>query len=215
MALSPKQQCIEAFFDEFERKADRLQKLWSKSFTDEAFTLCLVYIDRLASGHYGGKYRRNRPNFWRALKECSGNPLFGMIHPQRLVERTRAKFPSAISVIESIVSKEPHALLGEGKLAADLMSSSLTDCEKVKLISDLWRASIADISYSYIRNAEVHGPGSGGLSLDKSIYQGKVGVTLDFQTFYDALCAILQRIRQISVETSLWFGNPNYMKERK
>jgi hypothetical protein len=172
MALSPKQRFIEAFFDEFERKADRLQKLWSQSFTDEAFTLCLVYIDRLASGHYGGKYGRNRHNFWRALLE-------------------------------------------EGKLAEDVRASSLMDCEKIKLISNLWGSSIANIAYDYIRNVEVHGPGSGGLSFDESIYQGKTGVTLDFQVFYGALRATLLRVKEVSVKTSQWFGNPNYIKERK
>lgn len=215
MSLTPKQEFIEAFFQEFERKADRLQKLWSQSYVDEAFTLCLVYIDRLASGHYGGKYGRNRGNYWRALKELSGNPLFGMIHPLRLVEQTKARCPSATALIESIVAKKPHELLEEGVLAGEIRVSSLTDCEKVKLVSNLWRSSMANISYDYIRNAEVHGPGSGGLSFDESIYQGKVGVTLDFQIFYDALRATLLRVKEVSVKTSQWFGNPNYIKERK
>jgi len=215
MSLTPKQEFIEAFFKEFERKAERLQELWSQSYVDEAFTLCLVYIDRLASGYYGGKYGRNRENYWRALKELSGNPPFGMIHPLRLVEETKAKCPSATALIESIVAKKPHELLEEVLLAGEVRASSLTDCEKVKLVSNLWRSSMANISYDYIRNAEVHGPGSGGLSFDESIYQSKAGVTLDFQVFYDALQTILQRVKEASIKTSQWFANPNYMKERK
>jgi hypothetical protein len=39
-------------------------------------------------------------NFWRALKELSGHPLFGMIHPQHVVEQTRTKHPSAAALIE-------------------------------------------------------------------------------------------------------------------
>jgi len=215
MSLSPKQTFIEAFFRDFGEKVKRLEDLRSQSLQDEAFTLCLVYIDRLACGHYGGKYGRNRENFWRALKELSGNPLFGMIHPLRLVEQTKAKCPSATALIDSITIKKPHALLAEDKLAEDIRASSLTDCEKVNLISNLWRSSIANISYDYIRNAEVHGPGSGGQQFDESIYQGKVGVTLDFQVFYDALRAILLRVKEVSVKTSQWFGNPHYIKERK
>jgi hypothetical protein len=215
MSLSPKQGFIEAFFKEFERKLGRLEDLRSRTFEDEAFTLCLVYIDRLASGHYGGKYGQNRKNFWRALTELSHNPLFGMIYPQRLLEETKAQWPSAVSLIESIVSREPRALLDENKLAENIRSSSLTDREKVKLISNLWRASIANISYDYIRNTEVHGPGSGGLSFDESAYEGQVGVTLDFKIFFDALCSILSRVTEMSISSSQWFGNPNYIKERK
>ena len=215
MSLTPKQQCINAFFEEFEEKADRLRRLWAESFADEAFTLCLIYIDWLASGHYGGKYGQNQKNFCRALKELSNNPLFGMIHPRHLVEETRRNCPSMASIIESITSRKPQALLDEEKLAKDIRKSSLTDCEKGKLISNLWRASIANISYDRIRNPEVHGPGSGGLSFDESIYQGKVGVTVGFRAFYDAFRAILLRIREISIKSSQWFGNPNYMKERR
>jgi hypothetical protein len=131
-----------------------------------------------------------------------------------LVEQTRAKSPSATALIESIAAKKPHELLEQDALAGEIGASSLTDSEKVKLISNLWRSSMANISYDYIRNAEVHGPGSGGLSFDESIYQGKVGVTLDFQLFYDALRAILQRVKEASIKTSHWFGNPNYIRER-
>jgi hypothetical protein len=215
MPLTSKQQFIKCFFDEFRRKVERLEKLSSDGFNEEAFTLSLIYIDRLASGHYGGKYGQNRRNFWRALKELSDNPLFGMIHPQRLLEETRVQYASATLQVESIVSQEPHTLLEEGKLAETIRCSSLTDCEKVGLVSNLWRASIANISYDYIRNAEVHGPGSGGLSFDHSIYKGQTGVTLDFKTFYDALCAILSRVAEMSIRDSQWFGNTNYAKERK
>lgn len=214
MSLTPKQQFISAFFVKFNEKVERLEKLHSESFADEAFTLCLIYIDRLASGYYGGKYGQNRKNFCRALRELGNNPLFGMIHPQRLLEQIRRTCPSAASVIESIAAEEPHALLDEDKLAKGIRNSSLTDREKVKLISNLWRASIANISYEYIRNAEVHGPGSGGLSFDESIYQGKVGVSVGFRVFYDALRAIILRAREISMKSSQWFGNPEFMKER-
>ena len=53
MTLSPKQQMMKSFFDSFGEKIDRLQELRSKGFESEASTLCLVYIDRLASGHFG------------------------------------------------------------------------------------------------------------------------------------------------------------------
>ena len=122
---------------------------------------------------------------------------------------------SAVALVEIITNAQPHTLLPEDKLAEEIRRSSLTDCEKVRLIDELWRASIANISYDYMRNAQVHGPGSGGLSFDKSIYKGHVGVTLDFQVFFDALVALLSRVTETAISTSQWFGNPNYISERK
>lgn len=214
MKTTPKQQFIQLFFDAFEQKIKRLQQL-RKSFEDEAFTLCLVYIDRLASGHFGGKGGQNRQNFSRTLKQLSGNPLFGMIHPQQVKELTQRNCPTAVSFIELVISRQPTALLCEGEVAAEIRKSSLLDSEKTKLIAHLWRASMANIAYDRIRVAEVHGPGSGGLSFDETIYEGHTGVTLDFEKFYDALCQILERVREASITTGHWFGNPNYIKERQ
>lgn len=176
MEATAKRQLIQSFFAAFEQRIKRLQEL-RKSFPDESFTLCLVYIDRLASGRFGGGAGQNRRNFSRALRQLSGNALFGMIHPRQLRELTQQYCPSAASFIESVVGRQPNALLVEDELAAEVRNSSLLEVEKTKLIENLWRASVANIAYDYIRTAEVHGPGSGGLSFDKSVYEGRTGIT--------------------------------------
>ncbi len=201
---------VQAFFEEFGRKVARLPGLFASSFCDEAFTLCIVYIDRLASGRYGGGAGRNRENFCRALRELSGVPLFAMLHPCELVEQTEQKFPDALPLVKSIVEKAPGALLGEAVLARAIQNSSLDPSIKGQLIANLWRASIASICYSHLRRPEIHGPGSGGLSFDETIYDGQKGVTVDFPMMYSALRGIHEQIKAISVQTGNWFGNPNY-----
>ena len=204
---------MSAFFRAFKEKIDRVQEL-RKAYPDEAFTLCLVYIDRLASGHFGGKEGKNRRNFSRALVQLSENALFGMIHPHQLEESACRYCPSAVSFISSLINRQPNALIPENDVAAEIRQSSLLDGEKRKLVENLWRSSIANIAYDFIRVAEVHGPGSGGLSFDESIYQGQKGVTLSFEMLYDALQHIHQRVTEASLFTGHWFGNPNYLKER-
>mgnify|MGYP005816975455 CR=1 FL=1 len=206
---SSNQYFINAFFSAFKQKIDRLQEL-RKTYPDEAFTLCLVYIDRLASGHFGGKEGQNRRNFWRALASLSGNPLFAMIHPRRLKELTERYCPLAVPFISSLINRQPNALLHENDIAAEIRQSSLLDSEKRKLVENLWRASMANIAYDFIRVAEVHGPGSGGLSFDESNYQGGKGVTLSFEMFYDALQQIHKQVTEASLTTGHWFGNPDY-----
>jgi hypothetical protein len=214
MKITDKQEFIQAFFCTFEQRVKRLQRL-RESFEEEAFTLCLVYIDRLASGHFGGKDGQNRKNYSRALKQLSGNPLFGMIHPGQLKKLAQDRCPFASSFIESLISKQPNALLREDDLAAEINKSSFSGEEKSRLVSNLWRASIANIAYDHIRVAEIHGPGSNGLSFDGTVYDGHTGVTLDFQKFHDALCQILEQVKEASLNSGHWFGNPNYMRERQ
>jgi len=211
----PKQEWIRSFFEEFERKVNRLQELYDNSFQDEAFTLCMIYVDRLASGHFGGREGQNRKNFSKALTQLSGNPLFGMIHPLQLQRLTKRFCPSAASFIQSVAGKQPHFLLDEAKLAEEIRQSSLPGQEKAELISHLWRASMSNIAYDHVRGAEVHGPGSGGQPFGETIYDGKKGVVLDFDIFYGALKEILKKVTELSLSSDDWFGNPNYMKERQ
>ncbi|PSH04036.1 MAG: hypothetical protein CXZ00_09515 [Acidobacteria bacterium] len=213
MEGSAKQHFIESYFGAFGQRIDRLQQI-RKPFPDEAFTLCLVYIDRLASGHFGGNAGLNRRNFSRALKELSGNPLFGMIHPRQVMRRARHDFPSAVPIIRSVINRQRNTLVLEDELASEIRKSTLLETDKTKLVENLWRASIANIVYDHIRVAEVHGPGSGGLSFDKTVYAGNTGVTLDFDMFYNALGQILEKVRKVSMATGQWFGNPDYMRER-
>jgi len=211
MSRTPKEQLIRAFFDEFGRKIARLNELFKGSFVDEAFTLSVVYIDRLASGHYGSDPGKNHENFCRALRELSGNRLFDMLHPRELLERTKQKFPHAVDLVRSIVEKNgPGTLLEEIEVARAVKNSSLDASAKRHLAANLWRASIASICYRHIRGPEIHGRGSGGLDFDETIFNGQKGLKVDFHLVYDALCNIYQRIRAISEQTGHWFGNPKY-----
>jgi hypothetical protein len=214
VSLSPKHTIIEAFFREFEKKVSRLKNLRSQSFEDEAFTLCIVYIDRLASGYYGGDVGKNRENFCRALRELTGNPLFAMLHPHELSKQVQDYFPAAMPMITSIRGPQPRALLNEAAVAATIQSSTLRPSEKQKLIQNLWRASIASICYEQVRCPEIHGPGSGGLDFDQTIYQGKEGIQVDFELVYSALSRILKYVGNASVQTGYWFANPKYPAAR-
>jgi hypothetical protein len=208
-----KEDFIRDFFDNFGSKISRLSELFKASYHDEAFTLCVVYIDRLASGFYGGDSGKNHENFCRALKELSGNPLFAMIHPRELLDRTMQKLPDAVPLVKSIIEKEtPGVLLEEQKVARAINDSSLDGSTKHKATANLWRASMASICYERVRGREIHGPGSGGLDFDETLYNGKKGIKLDFRLVYDALCNIHQQVKAESVQSGNWFGNPNYLK---
>ncbi len=205
---------IEAFFEEFERRIERLPKLLADSFKDEALTLCVVYIDHLASGHFGGD-QSNNENFSRALRTLSGDSLFAMIHPRDLLEKAAGFCHEALPLLESVVQNHPNALLEEALLRRAVQESGLAEPVKQKLNSNLWRASIASICYSHIRGQLVHGPGSGGLLFEDSLYKGKVGVKVDFDLLYRALRSIYDSVKTKSLQNAEWFGNPSYPDRNK
>ncbi len=210
MATTDKKEFVCAYFGRFEEKIRRLPKMYADGFPEEAFTLCVVYIDRLASGYYGGDAGKNQENFCRALRELSGKPLFAMLHSRELLQRTQDHFPSAVPLLSSITTSKPHHLLSESDIATAVQSSSIPSSEKQKLIENLWRASIAAICYREVRGPEIHGSGSGGISFDESIYEGQQGVKLTFDVMYEALCRIFHLVKCKSTETGHWFGNADY-----
>ncbi len=210
MTSTDKKEFVCAYFERFGEKIGRLPKMYSDALSEEAFTLCVVYIDRLASGYYGGEAGKNRENFCRALRELSGNPLFAMLHPQMLLQQAQEYFPSAFSLLSSIAESQPHHLLSEARIAIDVKSSDMKPREKQTLIENLWRASIASVCYTDVRGPEIHGAGSGGMSFDESIFEGRKGVKLTFEVMYEALCRIFEHVKKKSAETGHWFGNSNY-----
>lgn len=215
MALSPKAEFIQAFFDNLGLKLERIQDLYDKSYKEEAFILCVVYIDWLASGYYGGEPGHNRQSFCKALKELSANPVLGMLHSQELAEQTKENCPSATTLIESLVNKRPHELLAETEVSNEIRGSSLRDSEKGDLIANLWRASIANILYERIRNRAIHGQGILPVTFDETINESHQGLRIDFHVLRDALRNIVVQVKAISVEKGEWFGNPKFMNPRK
>ena len=154
MASTDKQKIVCAYFERIGEKIGRLPKMYSDAFPEEAFTLCVVYIDRLASGYYGGEAGKNRENFCRALRELSCNSLFAMLHPRMLLQQAQEYFPSAVPLLSSIAASQPHHLLSESRIATEVKSSAMRPSEKQILTENLWRASMASICYADVRGRD-------------------------------------------------------------
>jgi hypothetical protein len=209
---------VTAYFEQAKLRIERLAKLRSEklgesSFKDEAFILCLVYIDGLASCFYG---EANSKTFCKALRELSGNPVFGKLHAQVLLDPDNAKYwKNATGVkqkIEELINKRPGELFAESEIAAVIRESSMSPSQQEELIGNLWRCSIGAICYSYMRSAAVHQFGTRPLLFSETIHNGKKGFQLDFDLLYAALQKIGDHVAQVSIETGEWFGKPDYLK---
>lgn len=204
-----KRDFIRLYFDAFRKRVHRLSALDTTGFPDEAFTLCIIYIDRLASGHYGGN-QKNR-NFHRVLTELGGDSLFKLLHPTDVLTVAQKAAGHELPEFKAAVERGGNRLLDEAVAIAVFKRTAPTVEANRHFTENIWRASIASIVYRRCRNPEVHGPGSGGLSLDEIVHNGTRGIRIDFANLYPALLSILSKIAALSNETGHWYGNPFFI----
>lgn len=160
---------IKAYFDKLRQRIDNLTKLYaSPPFRDEALTLCLVYIDGLASNYYEGDAVKE--NFCRALRELSGSALFRKLHVKTLLDSDNDKhWAGAKPAVERLAKTKPGELLDEAEVAAQIQQSEVNKEAQNALIKRLWRYSVGAICYEVMRNSAVHGLGAGTLTFDETL----------------------------------------------
>jgi hypothetical protein len=202
---------IQEYFSDFRKRTERLDELFKAAFEEEVWTLCVVYIDQLASGRYYDGQEKNHENFCRALSELSGDRFFGMIHPQRLSDLAQSRGDAIRDVIGQFVKNHPGQFIEQETFKQFVQQSSLTEPVKSSLIANLWRASVASICYERIRCQAVHGPGwTSTLTFDKTAYDGALGARVDYGRLRDALYGVLREVESLSLHSEEWFGNPLY-----
>jgi hypothetical protein len=213
---------VTAYFERVKLRIEKLatlrsQKIGGMSFQDEAFILCLVYIDGLASCYYGNK-RGSQRTFCQAMRELSGNPVFGKLHPQVLLDPKNDKrwknARGAKQQVEELVKKKRGELLDDSEVATIIRQGTIVQAEQDKLIADLWRSSVGAICYTHMRCAAVHELGTAPFSFSQTVHEGKLGFSLDFDVVYAALQNVGAHVAQVSIEKGEWFGRPDYLKSR-
>lgn len=216
---------IKAFFDKLRERIENLAKLNAdSSFRTEALMLCLVYIDGLASSYYAGGDGKNREDFCRALREISGDALFGKLHVKVLLDPDNDKYWAAGTIskngaaakiaVEQLAKTKPGELLDESEVADGIRWSGVDKETQDKLIGNLWRSSIGAICYDFMRNSAVHGLGTSTLSFDETLHEGNLGFTLNFERLHRAVRHICEHVATESVEKGEWFGRKDYFKRR-
>jgi len=205
---------IKAYFDKLAQRIENLVKLnASPEHRDEALILSLVYIDGLASNYFGGEVVKE--NFCKALRELSGNPIFAKLHAKMLLDPSNDKYWQGVKpAIESLVKTKSGELLDESEVAALIRASGMPQQHQDALITSLWRSSVGAICYEVMRNSAVHGLGTSTLSFDETVYEGKLGFTLNFDLLHAALRRISDHVAKESIQKGEWFGRKDYFKTR-
>ncbi len=86
------------------------------------------------------------------------------------------------------------------------MLPHLTQQEAALFEKELWRGTLANAAYEWLRNPFIHTlRGYGGLSFDSTTYQGKPIPDIEFNTIYAALLNIVQHARSVSERSGKLF----------
>jgi hypothetical protein len=196
---------IKAYFDDLEKKIGFLKELKEGSHKDEALMLCCCYIEALGSMQYHQSERKAK-NYSMILRESAGNDIFGLVHPKQLkvVLTNQKRFKHNFSAIEPIIDGFANELVSQ-EIVTKKLSSIISTDQAEWLQNNIFKATIAAISYDVIRSELVHGISTANVTFSQTTFKGNPVPDLNFELLYSALWNIFGRIKKKSLETNKWY----------
>lgn len=233
--IEDKEFFAKAWLEDLKRHIDRLpvlyengSKLDNKDWKEEAFTLCIVYIDRLSNRFkpVGASHHRR---FCEILIDFSQNNFFGKICFSQLLrnlkfmeekkkkttkEKDFSKIYNKVKGYFNLIGcdldeemyckKSPPPQLYIKTYERDdviffLQNNSILTKEECALLDvHLWKGSIASICYNMVRCPTVHQYTQSMLTIENT--------TLDFSILYPALKNVYEYIEKLYFKEGKFLG---------
>lgn len=196
---------IEAYFDDLEKRIAFLKDMNEGGHRDEALMLCCCYIEALGSRQYHESERKAK-NYSRILEEHGGNDIFALVHPKQLnqVLADQKLFKANLSKIESVIDGFGMELVLQ-EVVVDTLAPVITDDQASWLQDNLFKGTIAAISYELVRSELVHDISAASITFSETTIKGNPVPDLTFELLYPALWAIFHRLKTKSLETNTWY----------
>ncbi len=205
---SAKGRFIEAYFFNLERRIKLTKSLYEKQDAKpEALLLCCCYIEGIGNWFYSEQGATE--TFVRVLRERGDEPFLLSVHPKRLAEALPKNDSRTMGLATSVMTLwglPPFELLSENDFISRA-SNSLSSPQLEILEREVWRGTIAALTYGEVRGRLVHSLGAGiPISFDQSTWRGNPAPPIDFQLLYGVLGRIFAYAKQISLSTNKFFG---------
>jgi len=196
---------IQAYFDDLEKRVAFLQELYDSDHTDEALMLCCCYIEALGSRKYHDSGRKAK-NYYRILEKYGGNVLFSLIHPKQLrnVLGSKKLFKQNITQIDPIIDNFGKELVLQ-KVVSDQLSPVINEDQVNWLNDNLFKGTMAAISYERVRSDLVHDISTSNLTFDETTWEGNSVPDMNFGLLYPALLNIFQNLKESSLKSNKWY----------
>ena len=196
---------IEAYFRDLERRVAFLNELYETGHRNEALLLCCCYIEALGS-RQSSKPERKAKSYCSILVQHGGNEIWQMIHPKQIksVLSTNKLFEDSFHIVEPRIDTFGTQLISPQELSV-LLDSSLDEQQRKWLQDNMYKGSIANISYEGIRSELVHDISASDISFGETQYQGSPLPNLNFELLYPSLQKIAADLRNIAESSGKWW----------
>lgn len=196
---------IKAYFENLQRRIAFLVELNDEGRKDEALMLCCCYIEALGS-RVSSEPERKAQNYCRILSEQGGNELWRLVHPIQLKRQLSLKplFGNVLGALVPVIDEFGMQLIEPDDVIAKL--SPLLDKPQCDwLNNNVFKGSVAYISYEEIRSELVHDISGGSISFSQTFYRGNPVPTLGFEILHASLTEIVRVSREKAVSTNKWW----------
>lgn len=202
---SSKALSIKAHFDDLQGRIAFLVELRAMGRKDEALMLCCCYIEALGT-RASTEPERKAKNYCSILAEQGCNEIWRLVHPKQLKGLLSSKglFSGVFSAIEPLIDSFGKQLIDPQEVLAGL-DPSLNEQQRSWLQDNIFRGSMANISYERIRCELVHDISGGSISFSETIHNGNPVPDLDFEMPYASLRKIVDASQEKAVSTNKWW----------
>lgn len=202
---SGKAHCIKAYFDDLQSRIAFLGELYGMDRKHEALMLCCCYIEALGS-RQSQEPERKAKNYCEVLAEHGQNEMWPLIHPKQLKNVLSANglfkdtFPTLEPLIDGFGAKliEPQDVLVH-------LDAALNEQQRAWLWDNMFKGSIANISYERIRSELVHDISAAPISFSETSYKGNPVPDLNFEMLYASLRNIVEVSQRRAIATNKWW----------
>lgn len=200
-----KAQLIKAYFDDLQNRIAFLAELYEMGRKNEALMLCCCYIEALGS-RQSPEPERKAKNYCSVLAEHGQNEIWRLVHPRQLknVLASNGLFRDAFDVVEPLIDDFGAQLIEPEQVRAKL-DPAFSGQQRGWIDDNLFKATIAYISYDRIRSELVHDISAPSISFSETSYKGNPVPDLTFEMLYDSLRHIVNVSQERAISTNKWW----------
>jgi hypothetical protein len=196
---------IRAYYDDLQKRIAFLSELYDMRRKDEALMLCCCYIEALGS-RQSPEPERKAKNYCNVLGEQGKNEIWRLVHPKQLknVLADNGLFKGTLDALEPLINDFGAQLVQPEQVRANL-DPALNEQQRLWLDNNLFKATIASISYERIRSELVHDISAASISFSETSYKGQPVPDLNFEMLYTSLRHIVNTSQERAVATNKWW----------
>jgi hypothetical protein len=145
-------------------------------------------------------------NYCKVLAEHGKNEIWQLIHPKQLknVLSANGLFKDTFAALKPIIDTFGAKLIDPQELRAQL-DPGLNAQQRAWLNDNLFKGSIANITYERIRSELVHDISAAPISFSETSYKGNQVPDLNFEMLYTSLRNIVEVSQGRAISTNKWW----------